>query len=78
MQRPSKGQLTLFGTLFLWLTSALPGWAADRLQPGPAQRIGARHTVFIHMTHELEYHALNARLPHGMEVAYDGMRLISA
>ncbi|SFZ79210.1 MBL fold metallo-hydrolase [Chitinimonas taiwanensis] len=43
-----------------------------------AQRIGARHTVFIHMTHELEYHALNARLPHGMEVAYDGMRLISA
>ena len=42
-----------------------------------AQRIGARQTVFIHMTHELEYHEFNARLPDGIVVAYDGMRLQS-
>ncbi|PHV11731.1 MBL fold metallo-hydrolase [Chitinimonas sp. BJB300] len=42
-----------------------------------AKRIGARRTIFIHMTHELEYHALTARLPEGIEVAYDGMRLDS-
>jgi phosphoribosyl 1,2-cyclic phosphate phosphodiesterase len=40
-----------------------------------AQRIGARRTVLIHMTHELEYHALSARVPTGIEVGYDGMRL---
>lgn len=40
-----------------------------------AQRIGARRTVFIHMTHELEYRALGARLPAGIEVGFDGMRL---
>ncbi|TJZ74759.1 MBL fold metallo-hydrolase [Chitiniphilus eburneus] len=40
-----------------------------------ARRIGARRTVLIHMTHELEYHALGARLPPGVEVGYDGMRL---
>ncbi|MGQ5523432.1 MBL fold metallo-hydrolase [Chitinimonas sp. PSY-7] len=42
-----------------------------------AKRIGARRTVFIHMTHELEYQALSERLPDGIEVAYDGMRLNS-
>ncbi|MFC4158128.1 MBL fold metallo-hydrolase [Chitinimonas lacunae] len=40
-----------------------------------AARIKARRTVLIHMTHELEYHALSARLPAGIEVGYDGMRL---
>lgn len=40
-----------------------------------AQRIGARQTVLIHMTHELEYQALSARLPANIVVAYDGMRL---
>jgi len=42
-----------------------------------AKRIGARQTVLIHMTHELEYHALSARLPAGVVVGYDGMRLES-
>ncbi|MBE9609437.1 MBL fold metallo-hydrolase [Chitinilyticum piscinae] len=42
-----------------------------------AQRIAAKQTVMIHMTHELEYHALNAILPDGMVCAYDGMRLSS-
>jgi len=42
-----------------------------------AARIGARQTVLIHMTHELEYHALSARMPTGVVVGYDGMRLES-
>lgn len=42
-----------------------------------ATLIGARQTVMIHMTHELEYHGLSAELPAGMVVGYDGMRLVS-
>ena len=37
-----------------------------------AECLGAERTVLIHMTHELEYHALSARCPRGVEVAYDG------
>lgn len=40
-----------------------------------AARIGARRTVLIHMVHSLDYHALAARCPDGVEPAYDGMRL---
>ncbi|XZG69845.1 MBL fold metallo-hydrolase [Chitinibacteraceae bacterium HSL-7] len=43
-----------------------------------AKRIGARRTVLTHMTHELEYSALAQRLPAGMEVGYDGMRISAA
>ena len=39
------------------------------------ERIGAKRNVLIHMTHELEYHALTARLPANVEVGYDGMQL---
>ncbi|MEJ2794122.1 MBL fold metallo-hydrolase [Iodobacter sp. LRB] len=42
-----------------------------------ARQIGARQTVMIHMTHELEYQALSKELPAGMVVGYDGMRLVS-
>lgn len=42
-----------------------------------AARIGARRTIFIHMTHELEYHALSARMPAGIEVGYDGMQVVA-
>jgi phosphoribosyl 1,2-cyclic phosphate phosphodiesterase len=42
-----------------------------------AARIAAKQTVLIHMTHELEYHELAARLPPGLVVGYDGMRLTS-
>jgi phosphoribosyl 1,2-cyclic phosphate phosphodiesterase len=31
--------------------------------------------VLTHLSHLLEYHATNARLPAGVELAYDGMRL---
>jgi phosphoribosyl 1,2-cyclic phosphate phosphodiesterase len=39
------------------------------------ERIGARRNVLIHMTHELEYHALQARLPAHVAVGYDGLQL---
>jgi phosphoribosyl 1,2-cyclic phosphate phosphodiesterase len=42
-----------------------------------AAEIGAKRTVLIHMTHELEYHALTATLPAGIEVGYDGLSIIS-
>jgi phosphoribosyl 1,2-cyclic phosphate phosphodiesterase len=38
-------------------------------------RIGAKRNVLIHMTHELEYHALQATLPANVEVGYDGLQL---
>lgn len=40
-----------------------------------AARIGAKQTVLIHMTHDLEYHAFSARMPDGVMVGFDGMRL---
>lgn len=41
-----------------------------------AARIGAHRTVLIHMTHELEYHAVRELCPPGIEPGYDGMRLV--
>jgi phosphoribosyl 1,2-cyclic phosphate phosphodiesterase len=60
---------------------------ALRLRPHPthfsleeaiemARRIGARRTLFTHMSHELEHVETNAKLPPGMELAYDGLRLL--
>ena len=43
-----------------------------------ADRIGARATYLIHMTHELEYADLSDGLPPGVRAAYDGLRLRSA
>jgi phosphoribosyl 1,2-cyclic phosphate phosphodiesterase len=40
-----------------------------------AARIGARRTYFTHMTHDLGHAATNARLPAGVELAYDGLVL---
>jgi len=38
-------------------------------------RIGAKRNVLIHMTHELEYQALQARVPANVQVGYDGLKL---
>lgn len=38
-----------------------------------ATRIGARRTLFTHMSHDLGHAATCARLPAGMELAYDGL-----
>jgi phosphoribosyl 1,2-cyclic phosphate phosphodiesterase len=40
-----------------------------------ARRIGARRTWFTHMCHDLGHADTNARLPPGMELAYDGLAL---
>lgn len=40
-----------------------------------ALQVGAHRTYFTHMSHELEHDATNAKLPPGMELAYDGLRL---
>lgn len=40
-----------------------------------AERIGAERTLFTHLSHELEYTQTCARLPRGMELAYDGQRV---
>jgi phosphoribosyl 1,2-cyclic phosphate phosphodiesterase len=43
-----------------------------------ATRIGARQTFFTHMAHDLGHAATCARLPDGMALAYDGLRLAIA
>jgi phosphoribosyl 1,2-cyclic phosphate phosphodiesterase len=40
-----------------------------------AQRLRPKRTLFTHMSHELDYVQTNSRLPPGMELAYDGLRL---
>ena len=39
-----------------------------------ATRIGARRTWFTHIAHEIKHEPINAGLPEGMELAYDGLR----
>jgi phosphoribosyl 1,2-cyclic phosphate phosphodiesterase len=38
-----------------------------------ARRVGAKRTLFTHMSHSLEHAATSAALPPGMELAYDGL-----
>ena len=40
-----------------------------------AARIGASRTYFTHISHDLGHAATCARLPHGVELAYDGLVL---
>ncbi|MBO6575288.1 MAG: MBL fold metallo-hydrolase [Rhodothermales bacterium] len=40
-----------------------------------AERIGARETWFVHMTHSVLHAVEDAALPPGMRLAYDGLRL---
>ena len=63
--------------------------ALDGLRPSPrhpthfvideavacAQRIGAKQTWLIHLTHEVDHAAVEATLPDGIRLAYDGLRL---
>ncbi len=61
----------------------------DALQPRPhpqhfsldeaveaAQRIGARQTLFTHITHYLPHAETNARLPPGIRLGFDGERVV--
>ncbi|MFO7904416.1 MAG: MBL fold metallo-hydrolase, partial [Pirellulaceae bacterium] len=40
-----------------------------------AQQLKPRRVIFTHMSHEFDYDTVNARLPRGMELGYDGMQL---
>jgi len=40
-----------------------------------AQSVGARRTFLTHLTHRLDYSDLKARLPEGVEPAYDGLEV---
>lgn len=40
-----------------------------------AQCVGAKRTIFTHISHDLEFSETMAALPPGMELAYDGLRL---
>jgi phosphoribosyl 1,2-cyclic phosphate phosphodiesterase len=39
------------------------------------ERVKPRQTYFTHISHSLEHEATNARLPAGVELAYDGLRI---
>ncbi|MBM4022692.1 MAG: MBL fold metallo-hydrolase [Planctomycetes bacterium] len=40
-----------------------------------ADRVGAQRTLLTHLSHDLPHEATNARLPAGVELAYDGLEL---
>lgn len=40
-----------------------------------AEELKPRRTIFTHVSHNLDYEQTNARLPQGMELAYDGMSI---
>jgi phosphoribosyl 1,2-cyclic phosphate phosphodiesterase len=40
-----------------------------------ADRVGARRTVFTHMTHDVLHAELSQRLPPGVELGFDGLQL---
>jgi phosphoribosyl 1,2-cyclic phosphate phosphodiesterase len=41
-----------------------------------ARKLKPRRTLFTHISHELDYEETNAKLPQGMELAYDGQRVL--
>jgi phosphoribosyl 1,2-cyclic phosphate phosphodiesterase len=63
--------------------------ALDGLRPAPphpthftigeavsaAQEIGARMTYLIHLTHDIDHEEIDATLPDGVRLAYDGLEL---
>ena len=38
-----------------------------------AQRIAARETYFVHMSHEIDHNSVSSLLPASMRLAYDGL-----
>lgn len=41
-----------------------------------AARIGAKRTYLTHLSHNVDYNAVMAKLPSGVELAYDGLSLV--
>jgi phosphoribosyl 1,2-cyclic phosphate phosphodiesterase len=42
---------------------------------GVAERVGARRTVFTHMTHDIRHAEVSARLPAGVALGHDGLQV---
>jgi len=40
-----------------------------------AKKIGAKKTYFTHLSDDYDHDKVNAELPHGMELAYDGLQI---
>jgi phosphoribosyl 1,2-cyclic phosphate phosphodiesterase len=40
-----------------------------------AQRLNAERTYIIHTTHTIDYDEVNASLPEGIELGYDGLTI---
>ncbi|MBX3355505.1 MAG: MBL fold metallo-hydrolase [Phycisphaeraceae bacterium] len=40
-----------------------------------AERIGAERTIFVHMTHDIRHADLDPKLPPGMQLGFDGLRI---
>jgi phosphoribosyl 1,2-cyclic phosphate phosphodiesterase len=40
-----------------------------------AQKLQARRTILIHMTHSIDYDEVSAKLPQGIELGYDGLEI---
>lgn len=43
-----------------------------------AEQIGADRTLFVHMTHDIRHAELDAKLPPGMQLGFDGLRIRAA
>lgn len=52
-----------------------PSHATIEQALGWAKRIGAKHTWFTHMAHDLGHEETNRMLPDGVELAYDGLEI---
>jgi len=74
----ARRQLTGVGTLVMDATRRAPHPSHFHLEKSVqvALELGARRTYFTHLSHDYDYEATCAELPRGIELAYDGLRIV--
>jgi phosphoribosyl 1,2-cyclic phosphate phosphodiesterase len=76
---PQDSMERLRGLDVLILDALRPSGHATHFSLGEAiqvaRELAPQQTYFTHMSHELEQNATNAKLPPGMALAYDGLRI---